>query len=296
MRIVTRPDFDGIVCAVLLFDVLDIQSPVKWVEPSDIQKGHEEIREGDVLANLPYDERCSLWFDHHFTNEISTPFEGAFQMAPSAARVIYEHYQKKFSRDYSELVTAADKIDSADLTMDEVEHPERYPYVLLSMTVRTSGSDEPYWNHLVTLLCTGDIASVMKDPEVQTRCRETVEENGLYRDLLLAHTKMQEHVSITDFRTFHPTPSGNRSLVFSLFPDSVVNVKIHHHDHNAGKIVVHLGHSIFNRNCRVNVGHLLAGFEGGGHRGAGATTFSAEKADDYIPKILDALIRNESNE
>jgi len=296
MRIVTRPDFDGIVCAVLLFDVLDIQLPVKWVEPSDIQKGHEEIREGDVLANLPFDKRCSIWFDHHYTNEIDEPFEGSFKMAPSAARVIFQHYHGKFSRDYSELVAAADKIDSADLTIDEVTHPERYPYVLLSMTVKIPGHEEAYWNHLVTLLCNGDIASVMEAPEVQKRCQETIEENEQYRDLLLAHTQMHQHVSVTDFRMFNQTPSGNRFLVFSMLPESVVNVKIHHHDDDPEKIVVHLGHSIFNRNCRVNVGKLLAGFEGGGHRGAGATTFSAEKADDYIPKILDALVQNESNE
>lgn len=296
MRIFTRPDFDGIVCAVLLFDVLDIQLPVRWVEPSDIQKGREEIREGDVLANLPFDKRCSLWFDHHFTNEIDADFEGAFQLAPSAARVIFDHYHKQFNRDFSELVEAADKIDAADLTSDEVTHPERYPYVLLSMTVKIPGRNEAYWNHLVALLCAGGIASVMADPEVQKRCRETIEENDQYRDLLLAHTEMQRYVSVTDFRMFDEAPSGNRFLVFSLFPESVVNLKIHHHDDDAGTVVVHLGHSIFNRNCRVNVGQLLAGFEGGGHRGAGAATFSADKADDYIPKILDALIRNESNE
>ena len=296
MRIVTRPDFDGIVCAVLLFDVLDIQPPVKWVEPSDIQKGLEKIGEGDVLANLPFDKRCSLWFDHHFTNEIDMPFEGAFEMAPSAARVVYEYYRNQFTKDFSELVEAADKIDAADLTIDEVNYPERYPYVLLSMTVKIPGQDEAYWNHLVTLLCAGDIESVMADPEVQQRCRETIEENDEYRELLLAHTEMQSHVSVTDFRAFDATPAGNRFLVFSLFPESVVNVKIHHHDDDRSKVVVHLGHSIFNWGCHVNVGHLLAGFEGGGHRGAGATTFSAEKADDYIPKILDALIQNESNE
>ena len=296
MRIVTRPDFDGIVCAVLLFDVLDAQPPVKWVEPSDIQKGIEKIGEGDVLANLPFDKRCSLWFDHHFTNEIDVPFEGAFEMAPSAARVVYDHYRKQFTRDFSELVEAADKIDAADLTIDEVKYPEQYPYVLLSMTVKIPGRDEAYWNHLVTLFCAGDIESVMSDPEVQKRCQDTIEENDEYRELLLTHTEMQSHVSVTDFRALDEAPAGNRFLVFSLFPESVVNVKIHHHEEDKGKVVVHLGHSIFNWGCHVNVGKLLAGYEGGGHRGAGATTFSAEKADDYIPKILDALIQNESNE
>ncbi len=70
MRIVTRPDFDGIVCAVLLTEALAIQQPVKWIEPSALQRGLVEIREGDILANLPYNDKCTLWFDHHYTNRI----------------------------------------------------------------------------------------------------------------------------------------------------------------------------------------------------------------------------------
>ncbi|MBW2563261.1 MAG: exopolyphosphatase, partial [Deltaproteobacteria bacterium] len=70
MRIVTRPDFDGVVCAALLYETEEITEPVKWVEPSDIQKGMIEIRTGDIIANLPYNEKCSLWFDHHYTNTI----------------------------------------------------------------------------------------------------------------------------------------------------------------------------------------------------------------------------------
>ena len=115
MRIVTRPDFDGIVCAVLLIDALDIKEPVRWVEPNVLQRGQVEILKGDVIANLPYADNCTLWFDHHHTNQIDFPFNGVFKIAPSAAGIIFEHFRDRFKRDYSELVTATDKIDSADL-------------------------------------------------------------------------------------------------------------------------------------------------------------------------------------
>ncbi|HSO66942.1 MAG TPA: exopolyphosphatase, partial [Desulfatirhabdiaceae bacterium] len=98
MRIVTRPDFDGVVCAVLLYDVLNIEEPVLWVEPSEVQKGQVAIRPDDVLANLPYSPVCAMWFDHHFSNEISVPFKGAFKIAPSAAGVIFDVYRSKFRR------------------------------------------------------------------------------------------------------------------------------------------------------------------------------------------------------
>ncbi len=78
MRIVTRPDFDGIVCAVLLRDALKITRPVKWVEPNVLQSGQVEIHNGDIIANLPYQDNCTLWFDHHYTNRIYRPFRRRF--------------------------------------------------------------------------------------------------------------------------------------------------------------------------------------------------------------------------
>jgi oligoribonuclease NrnB/cAMP/cGMP phosphodiesterase (DHH superfamily) len=297
MRIVTRPDFDGVVCAVLLCEALDISEPVKWVEPNIVQRGLAGIRKGDVIANLPFDERCSLWFDHHFTNRPSRSFKGAFRIAPSAAGIIFEHFKDRFKRDYRELADAADKIDSADLTIDQVLHPENYGYVLLSMTV--SDGDHPiefYWNRLVDLLGKYDIQKVLNDPDVTRRCQAVVEENAAYAIHLKENTRLKKRVSITDFRHFKNPPGGNRFLVYSLFPESIVNVRIRYEDMNKEMIVVHVGHSIFNPHCKVNVGLLLADFEGGGHRGAASARFPAEKADEYLPEIIEALMKNENNE
>ncbi|MGA8180357.1 MAG: exopolyphosphatase, partial [Desulfobacterales bacterium] len=168
MRIITRPDFDGVVCAALLYEAEKITESVKWVEPNDMQRGMVDVRTGDIIANLPYDDRCTLWFDHHHTNKIDKPFEGAFKIAPSAARVIFEFYNGRFNRDYSELIQQTDKIDAADLSLDEVLYPEKYGLVLLSMTVLgRDGYDEGYWNRLVHLLRKSNIDEVLKDPEVQ---------------------------------------------------------------------------------------------------------------------------------
>ncbi|MGD8368938.1 MAG: exopolyphosphatase [Desulfobacterales bacterium] len=295
-RIITRPDFDGVVCAVLLKDALGIQAPVYWVEPAEMQKGQASVNAGDVIANLPYDSRCSLWFDHHFTNRVEEKIPGSFALTPSAARVIFDFYAGRFSRDFSGLVDQTDRIDSADLTEDEVLYPERFPHVLLSMTVKNPDREPAYWNLLVGLLLTRTVEEAMEEPEVKKRCRNAVEQNRRYRKLLEAHTEVRGQVSITDFRSFEKTPVGNRFLVFSLFPEAVVNVKIHCHDLQRDKVVLHLGHSIFNRNCRVNVGLLLSHFEGGGHRGAGAATFHRNKAEHYIPNIISALEKNEPNE
>lgn len=297
MRIITRPDFDGVVCAVLLYEAEDITEPVKWVEPNDMQRGLVDVRQGDIIANLPYDHRCTLWFDHHDTNRIDKTFEGSFKIAPSAARVIFDYYKDKFKHDYSELIKSTDKIDSADLSLEEVLYPERYGVVLLSMTVTgRNENDEGYWNRLVHLLRKSDIDEVFKDPEVKAQCDVVVEQNKIYQKILKQNTRLKGHVSITDFRNFDKTPTGNRFLVYSMFPEAMVSVTIRYDDKDRKRIAVSVGHSIFNRNCKVNVGRMLSEFEGGGHRAAASCRFDAEKAEAYIPKIIDILLKNENNE
>ena len=297
MRIVTRPDFDGVVCAVLLIDVLGIKESVRWAEPSALQRGQVEILKGDIIANLPYADKCTLWFDHHYTNQVDHPFKGAFKIAPSAAGIIFEHYRDRYKRDYSELVTAIDKIDSADLTLDEVCRPEKYGYVLLSMTVFDGDyPNEFYWNRLVGLLGKHDLGHVLQDPEVKRRCQDVISQNEQYAVHLKENTRLEKHVAITDFRHLAKTPTGNRFLVYALYPESFVQVRIRHEDRNKEIIAVSVGHSIFNPHCNVNAGVLLDGFEGGGHCGAAATRFHVSKAEEFIPQIIDELLKNENNE
>jgi hypothetical protein len=313
MRIITRPDFDGIVCAVLLCEALDIDEQIYWVEPNMMHTGQVEVHNRDIITNLAYHPNCLLWFDHHVTNQVAVPFNGAFKIAPSAAGIVFDFLSrldpvknskdsagiasriKKFKRDYTELAAAADKIDSAQLTLHEVEHPEKYPYVLLSMTIFSHiSADEPYWNRLVELLRKYEIREVLKDPEVTRRTNASLKENKSYASLLKKHTVFNRHISITDFRSYKKMPIGNRFLVFSLFPETSVNIKIRYHDDHREKLIVSIGHNIFNSRCRVNAGLLCARFEGGGHFGAGSCTFQVSKTDEYFSIILDTLLKNES--
>jgi len=295
MRIVTRPDFDGVVCAVLISEALDIHLPVQWLEPNAFQKGLADIRAGDVVANLPFHTNCELWFDHHATNTADRPFQGLFWEAPSAASLVLEYFKPRLKRDYTELVHWADRVDSADFTQGMVLHPEKHDYVLLSMTVSgEDGDGEPYWNRLVALLREKPIREVMADPEVAERCRTVVEQNARYADVLEAYTRIEQHVSITDLRGLDHPPSGNRFLVYCMFPETVVNVRIRYESPNKDTVVVNIGHSIFNPHCNVHLGKLLAGFEGGGHRGAASTRFDVSKMNDYLPEIIGRLVRNES--
>ncbi|MDY0374362.1 MAG: exopolyphosphatase [Desulfobacterium sp.] len=315
MRIVTRPDFDGIVCAVLIHEAETIDSPTLWVEPGEVQKGEADIREGDIMANLPYDPRCSVWFDHHFSNQPEgydkegydedlydvkgLKIEGAFDIAPSAAGVVYKYYKRagRLAKDFDELIHWTDIIDAADLNEDQVLRPEAYPYIQLSMAVKNrDNTDPPFWERLVGLLRNQTITEVMADKEVTARCDAVVKENRLYVDILKQYTVIHGRtVSVADFRSMEKVPSGNRFLTYSLFPETNVSVKIRYADHDRDLVLLSIGRSIFNPRCRVNVGKLLANYGGGGHAGAGGCSLAAKDVDWVIDEILPILEANQEN-
>jgi oligoribonuclease NrnB/cAMP/cGMP phosphodiesterase (DHH superfamily) len=296
MRIVTRPDFDGIVCAVLLHEAENIDSDIYWVEPSEIQSKKAIVKQGDIIANRPFDPNCSLWFDHHVSNKPAGDVKGAFGIAPSAAGVVFEYYKKqgKFDDRFDELIQQTDMIDSADLTKDQVHFPEKYPYLLLSMTIQNRGdSDQAYWNKLVAMLRQMPIEAVLEDPEVQNRCDAVIRENAEFGHFLHRHTTIVEKISITDFRSLDTVPSGNRFLTYSLFPDTIASVKIRFLGPDKAQVLVSIGRSIFNKSCRVNIGNLLAQYGGGGHAGAGGCSLEAATAQEKIDLILDVMKRNQ---
>ncbi|NOX33126.1 MAG: exopolyphosphatase [Deltaproteobacteria bacterium] len=295
MRIVTRPDFDGIVCAVLLRCALNIDKEIYWVEPHEIQAGQAAILKGDIIANLPYSPDCTLWFDHHVSNKPPKKIKGRFEIAPSAANVIYKYYKKQGMLDnrYDELVFNTDIIDSADLNRDQVRCPEKYPYIILSMTIRNKDyKDLPYWNKLAGLLADQSIDHVLKELEVKKRCERVVKENAAFEKHLLLHTKTIHNISITDFRSLDSVPDGNRFLTYSLFPESIASVKIRFDSPEHKHIQLSIGRSIFNQQCNVNIGNLMARFGGGGHAGAGGCTLKTKNAGKAIEQILDIMFQN----
>ncbi len=294
MRIITRPDFDGIVCDVLLRNIFDIETPTKWVEPYDIEKFLPEIAAGDIVANLPFIKGCSLWFDHHITNKTDEVFEGAFYDAPSAAGIIFKYYQNRFTNDFKELVFQTDRIDSGEVTIDEVLHTENYPYAMLSSTISgRDKSDETYWNRVVKLLGEKNIRDVLNDNEVRERCSKILEENKIYADYLKEYTQIIEKTAFTDFRSLENEPKGNRFLIYSLFPGVYVDAKIRYSKEDRDKVIVSLGKNIFNNGCRVNLGNLASRYGGGGHKGAGSCSFHKHEAENNIRRILEEINKNQ---
>ncbi|MSP39742.1 MAG: hypothetical protein EXR70_14740 [Deltaproteobacteria bacterium] len=324
MRLVTRADFDGLVCGALItkFEKID---DYLYVEPKFMQDGLVEIRSGDIITNLPYHPNCTLWFDHHITNttpNFETPIvlgKGGFRLAPSAARVVYEYYEELGNRQQAQpkadqppaetgsnritgneilsflgtarmqhLMHEVDRVDAGKLEQQDVLNPQGY--VLLSMTTdgRNAG-DEPYWLKVIDLLRDATLAEVMSDADIKRRCQRIQAEQEKLRQLLLERTTYKGNVIYCDLRGVNEIPDGNRFLVFTLFPKGNIQVKIARDSQRENTTSISVGYNIFNPTSNVNVGELLKNYGGGGHKVVGSSRVPNDLAEQAIKEILAAV-------
>ena len=318
MRLVTRADFDGLVCGALVtkFEPID---DYLYVEPKFMQDGLVEIRAGDIITNLPYHPNCTLWFDHHITN--TTPNfpqpivlgKGGFRLAPSAARVVCEYYSELGVRREATgnskigpeailsylnserikyLLHEADRIDAGKLEKEDVLDPQGY--VLISMTTdgRNAG-DEPYWLKIINLLREKTLEETLADADVKRRCQQIRDEQERLRKLLLERAELRGNVIYVDLRGVKHIPDGNRFLIFTLFPKGNIQVKVTHDSQRENTTAISVGYNIFNPTSNVNVGELLKNYGGGGHKVVGSSRVPNEKAEQSIKEILEAVTEKE---
>lgn len=314
MRLVTRADFDGLVCGALVTKFEPIESYL-YVEPKFMQDGLVDIRPGDIITNLPYHPNCTLWFDHHITNtapNFPQPImigQGGFRLAPSAARVVYEYYTELGNRHQATgnskirpdeilsflgtermkyLLHEADRIDAGKLEQNDVLDPQGY--VLISMTTdgRNAG-DEPYWLKIINLLRDQTLEETLNDPDVKRRCQRIRDEQERLRKLLLERTTLKGNVIYCDLRGVKNIPDGNRFLIFTLFPKGNIQVKVAHDSQRENTTAISVGYNIFNPTSNVNVGELLKNYGGGGHKVVGSSRVPNEKAEQAIAEILAAV-------
>jgi len=273
-RITTRADFDGLVAAALISRVEDVDC-LRFTEPGPFQHGEIEVTSSDIITNLPYRPGCAMWFDHHISNKVDFDFQGSWWMAPSAARVIFEHYNSGSLDRYEELVNITDRIDSAALTEAELRDPKGY--VLISMTIDGKVRlDELYWHRLINHFRFNDVEKTLADREVNRRCMDYRQLNQEYGEVIEMYSDMIGNILFTDFRNRWNGEQGNRFLAFTLYPSCDVWIKIMDYPHNQTMDLISVGRSIFKDTFNVNIGELLARYGGGGHTGAGGCRVAKE--------------------
>ena len=300
MRLLTRSDFDGLACGALLV-YLGLIDDWKFVHPKDIQDGLVEATDNDILANIPYVKGCKIWFDHHSSESERLGkdifFEGVSKQAPSCARVVYEYYggDAKLSR-FSEMIHYVDKVDSGNLTPDEILHPGGWVLLGFIMDPRTglgrfrnfTISNYDLMKDLAKACAEKSIEDILALPDVKERLNLYFQQTELFREMILKHAKPSKNALVVDLRGEETIYAGNRFYIYTLFPDQNISLWIVD-GRNKTNVAITVGYSITNRTATADVGSLLLSYGGGGHRQVGTCQVSTDEADKVIAEIMEKL-------
>lgn len=297
-RLVTRSDFDGLVCAVLLKE-LDMIDDIKFVHPKDMQDGTIKITDRDVTTNLPYVKGVHLAFDHHASETIRVGDEADNHIidpgAPSAARVVYDYYggKEKFPNVADDMMDAVDKADSAQFTVDEILDPKGWVLMSYLMDARTGlgrfrefrVSNYNLMMQLIDACRDHTVNEILALPDVKERVDLYAEHQDKFKDQIKRCTKVHGNLAVLDLRGEDTIFAGNRFMIYALFPDT--NISIHVlWGLNKQNTVFATGKSIVNRTSKTNIGELMLKYDGGGHENAG----TCQVANDQAEKVLGELI------
>ncbi len=303
MRLITRSDFDGLACAVFLKEA-GIIDHWKFAHPKDIQDGLVEVTKDDCLANVPYVPGCGLWFDHHTSeyerNNFDFTYEGESRPCPSAAHVIYDYYGgKERFPNFDELLNGVDKVDSANLTREEILNPETNKWVLLGfiMDPRTGLgrfrdfriSNYQLMEELVDWCRKMTIEEIMELPDIKERVELYMEQSEKFVEMVKANTRIEGKTIITDLRGQETIYAGNRFTIYSLYPEQTVSAWIVSGRGGEGCSAA-VGYSVLNRGATLDVGSLMLKYNGGGHKAVGTCQFSPENMGTELDKMLAELV------
>lgn len=300
MRLVTRSDFDGLACAVFL-NYIGIIDHWKFVHPKDLQDGLVEIGPDDCLANVPYVEGCGLWFDHHSSEAERNAYKGKYvgesRLCPSCAHVIYDYYggKEKFPQ-FDELLDAVDKVDSANLAIDEVLHPTKWVLLGFIMDPRTGLgrfrefriSNYQLMENMISYCASHTIDEILAVEDVKERIELYWEQNDKFIEMVKAHTVIENNIIISDLRGVDPIYTGNRFLIYSLYPDANISIWIVNGKGGKGCSAA-VGYSVLNRTCEIDVGKLMLKYGGGGHKVVGTCQFEDEQMEEKLTALISEM-------
>ena len=303
MRLVTRSDFDGLACAMMLRE-LGLIEDIKFVHPKDVQDGKVELSSRDITTNLPYDPRVSIAFDHHEseTDRLKAVETGGKLIidpnARSAARVVYDYYGGKeaFPRVSDELMEAVDKGDSADFTIDEILDPKGWVLLHYLMDPRTGLgrfrqfriSNYDLMMELISYCMDHTVDEILELPDVKERVDLYFEQAEAFKAQLARIAKIYDKVVVLDLRDEEIIHAGNRFMIYAMFPETQISVHVAWGFRKQNTAVM-IGKSIVNKASTVDIGELCLKYGGGGHHNAGTCQLENDVVDAELPDIIAAL-------
>lgn len=298
-RLLTRSDFDGLGCAILLKE-LGILGEIKFVHPKDMQDGLIRVTSGDILTNVPYHPDCHLCFDHHASEEARV--EGLPRTnhvlttsADSATRVVYEYYggQATFPDISTEMLAAVDQADSARFTREEILSPSGWPLLSFLMDARTGlgrfrdfrVSNYELMMALIDYCRDHTISQILKLPDVVERVRLYEEHAPFALDQIQRCSQTYSNLVVLDLRFEETIYATNRFTVYSLFPECNISIHVMWGKEKKNTVFT-IGRSILNRTCRTDIGSLCLEYGGGGHEAAGTCQVSHDEAESVLAELI----------
>jgi len=300
-RLLTRSDLDGLISAALI-KYLDIVDEIQLIDhPSQMQANEINVTDRDITTNLPYVPGVHLAIDHHVSETLRNrkdPRHVIDPDAPSAARVVYNYYggSKTFPPFFDEMMTAVDKADSGQFTRDEILHPDGWPLLNFLVDQRTGIEDwgkfriseQQFKLDLIDYCMEMRIQEILEVPDLKERTEIYFTYEKHYKEQLKARASMVSNIVVLDFRDQPLMYPGNRFIVYALFPDANISVLIRR-DTDKDQITFSVGKSIINPTSQKNIGEIMLGYGGGGHRAAGACHVVLEQADAVYQELIAAL-------
>ncbi|AOF82781.1 putative exopolyphosphatase-like protein [Methyloversatilis sp. RAC08] len=297
-RLVTRSDFDGLVCAVLLNE-LDLIDEIKFVHPKDMQDGKIDITDRDITTNLPYVAGAHLAFDHHLSETLRNTGERPNHIihadAPSAARVVYDYYggPAAFPTIAMDMMDAVDKADSAQFSRSEILDPKDWVLLNYLMDARTGLgrfrdfriSNYALMMDLIQYCRNHTITDILQLPDVQERVELYFEQAEKAKAQILRCTRQHGNLAVLDLRNEETIWATNRFMIYALFPDTNISIHIMWGVQKQNTVFA-TGKSILDRSSRTNVGELMLAYGGGGHQAAGTCQVDNAQADNTLRALI----------
>lgn len=300
-RLVTRSDFDGLVCAMLLRE-LNMVDDILFVHPKDMQDGRIAITTRDITTNLPYVATARMVFDHHYSETLRNAGERVNHIinpnAPSAARVVYEYYGGKetFPAISEAMLEAVDRADSGAYSVDDILAPQGWTLLNYLMDPRTGLgrfkafriSNCQLMMNLISYCRDHAIEEILQLPDIQERIDLYQEHAPLAREQILRCSRVHDKLVVLDLRQEETIYATNRFLIYALFPDCTISIHIMWGLHQLNTVFA-TGKSILNHGSKTNIGELMLQYGGGGHENAGTCQIANEEAEKVLQELIAKL-------
>jgi nanoRNase/pAp phosphatase (c-di-AMP/oligoRNAs hydrolase) len=300
-RLVTRSDFDGLVCAVLLKH-LDLIDDIKFVHPKDMQDRKIDITERDITTNLPYVPGVNIAFDHHLSETIrNETLENHIidPDAPSAARVVWKHYggHDAFPAAWDEMMEAVDKGDSAQFNKEEVLNAEGWVLLNFLMDARTGLgrfrefriSNYALMMDLIDYCKNHTIEEILALPDVKERVELYFDQETKFKEQIQRCATVHDNLVVLDLRNEENIWAGNRFMIYALYPQCNISIHVLWGLQKQNTVFA-TGKSIFDRSSKTNVGELMLKYNGGGHQAAGTCQLENDRAEMVLDELITQIV------